>query len=295
MRYLDQILDNQVLDNQIRNRESWFKIICWAVIYFVLVFILFIILYNIILGNIKLNLVDFKFSDLLSIIMAFFALYLSIIFYMKSNETSSIFQLNSYQFSLKFSEMLLTTQSLVSQIQAIMNERFKNLDDNYGYIREKMDDFTHSSIEITTEQINTKNKELQIHNDEKQILQNKLERESELDDAEKIKIFERLCKNAEDIKNIEVDKAKLEEFQKFSKSEIIERMRKYLQSSNFYKIFKTHQTSRSDENEIISLFNYYYTKFPKEFIKDLKEIGYLGENDQLSTDGLQFIKKIFDS
>jgi hypothetical protein len=92
-----------------------------AVIRDVLV-IAFIILFawKLLNANISLNLSGFAFSDLLSLLLALFSVWLSVAFYLKASDTSNKFYDNTYRFTSNISELL-------GRIEERFGERLRHL------------------------------------------------------------------------------------------------------------------------------------------------------------------------
>ena len=92
----------------------------------VVVLILGIFAWKLLNSEIALNLEKFGFTDLLSVLLAFFAMGMAVAFYFKATETSNRFYDNIYNFTKDTSEML-------GRIESGFGERLKRLDE--GYIR----------------------------------------------------------------------------------------------------------------------------------------------------------------
>lgn len=84
--------------------------------------------------DVEIDFSGFNFTDLLSMLMAFFATALSAAFYFKANESSNIFYNNSYRFTKEVSEIL-------GRIEAGFGERLRHIDEGYAGLSVKMDRF----------------------------------------------------------------------------------------------------------------------------------------------------------
>ena len=109
----------------IRNRESWIKV-------YVIFIFSSLITWKLAISKINLDLSDFNFTDLLSLLMALFAISLSVAFYFKAEETSNKFYHNSYEFTKEISEIL-------GRIEAGFGEQLRHLDQGYTGLRDKVD------------------------------------------------------------------------------------------------------------------------------------------------------------
>ena len=73
----------------------------------------------------------FDFSDLLSLILALFAVGLAVAFYFKATDTSNKFYDNTYKFTGDVSQIL-------GRIEAGFGERLRHLDEGYGHLAESV-------------------------------------------------------------------------------------------------------------------------------------------------------------
>lgn len=94
----------------------------------------------------------FDFSDFLAMILALFAMAMSVAFYFKSTDSSNQFYDNIYNFTQKTSEIL-------GRIEERFGERLKHLDEGYGRIQSRFDGISKSSEEIEKEVKETEGKE----------------------------------------------------------------------------------------------------------------------------------------
>lgn len=73
--------------------------------------------------------IEFRFTDLLALILSIFAIGLSVAFYMRSTKDSNNFYLNTYSFTRDVSQAL-------GRIEAVFGERLAHLDRSYESIRQ---------------------------------------------------------------------------------------------------------------------------------------------------------------
>lgn len=119
--YTNWIEPEITLEEKIRNRENLFKLFLWSLISLCAIVLSIVFIYNMLIGNIKFDFTDLRFTDLLSLIMAIFAIFLAIAFYLKATETSNVFYNNTYEFTNHTSELL-------GRIEAGFEERLKQID-----------------------------------------------------------------------------------------------------------------------------------------------------------------------
>ncbi len=87
------------------------------------------LIYSLLTGVITFKNIDF--SALLSLLMAFFAIGLSVFFYVKANETSNRFYDNTYHFTKDISEK-------IGRMDERVGEKLSNLSDNTNVIRDQI-------------------------------------------------------------------------------------------------------------------------------------------------------------
>jgi len=146
------IIEKEEKSQAIRNRESWLKV------YVIFVFSS-LIAWKLATSFINLDLSDFNFTDLLSVLMALFAIVLSVAFYFKAEETSNKFYHNSYEFTKEISEIL-------GRIEAGFGEKLRHLDEGYTGLRDKFDNIPSSMekqiLNITEKSYNVEKEKKEI-------------------------------------------------------------------------------------------------------------------------------------
>lgn len=103
-------------------------------------------------SNFSLDLSKFDFSDLLAMILALFAIAMSVAFYFKSTDSSNQFYDNIYNFTQKTSEIL-------GRIEERFGERLKHLDEGYGRIQSQFAGISKTPDEIEQRVKETEGKE----------------------------------------------------------------------------------------------------------------------------------------
>jgi hypothetical protein len=111
-----------------------------------------VIAWRIAWSSFSLDLSKFDFSDLLAMILAIFAMIISVAFYFKSTDYSNLFYDNIYNFTQKTSEIL-------GRIEERFGERLKHIDEGYGRIQSRFDGILKSSDEIEKKVKETEGKE----------------------------------------------------------------------------------------------------------------------------------------
>lgn len=95
--------------------------------------VIFVVLAKVWGSSVSLGTISLDTTDVLSIILAVFAVILSVLFYFKSSEESSRFYQNSYEFTKDVSEIL-------GRIEAGFGERLRHLDEGYSAMTRRVDD-----------------------------------------------------------------------------------------------------------------------------------------------------------
>ena len=152
--------------------------------------------------DLRLDIKEFGFTDLLSMLVAFFAIGLSVIFYFKATDTSNRFYDNSYAFTKDVSEIL-------GRMEAGFGERLKHLDEGYSGIRDKFDrlpfDSTKAMEEIEKENLEIKEKEAEQH----KMLED-LAKRAKLAENEKVDLFEHMHKLSNELEESKNEARRLE-------------------------------------------------------------------------------------
>lgn len=165
--------------------------------------LLAILAWKLLNSDISIKLESFSFTDLLSVLLAFFAIALSAAFYFKATETSNLFYDNTYKFTKEVSEIL-------GRIEAGFGERLKHIDEGYTGLRDKFDQIPFDLKEAKEEE---KKEEKHIKEQEKernQIILNLMEKARVADDEK-----DHLLKQLEDhSKELEQSKIELRRLQR---------------------------------------------------------------------------------
>ncbi len=156
------------VDNNIRNRNSWLRV-------FVIVVIVIVFVWKLIETPIQIDLTKFDFSDMLSLILALFAMALSVLFYLKATDTSNAFYDNTYRFTRDVSEIL-------GRIEAGFGERLRHLDEGYSGLVNRLPSALPEQVQ---EEIVNEQKKLDEVEKQRNELLNELTKRAKLQDQEK--------------------------------------------------------------------------------------------------------------
>lgn len=156
-----------------------------------LVILFSVVAWRIAWSNFSLDLSKFDFSDLLAMILAIFAMGMSVAFYFKSTDSSNQFYDNIYNFTQKTSEIL-------GRIEERFGERLKHLDEGYGRIQSQFDGISRSPSEIQEKVKETEGKEekekekLEETNKRMQQLMETLAQRAKLEQREKEEFYAKM-------------------------------------------------------------------------------------------------------
>lgn len=272
-------IESDVKSEAIRNRDSWLKI-------FIILLFSFLITWKLLTSSININLSDFNFADLLSLILALFAVALSVTFYFKAIETSNDFYNNTYKFTNEMSEIL-------GRIEAGFGERLRHLDEGYIGLREKFDKFPIDIYKVE-EQVKVEEEEVKKKLEERNKIIESLANKAKLQENEKSELFSKLqgleieLNDAKSTMSLLQGKLKKAEINDFEDFDIPDRMRNYIQS-DLTDLLGSNVKER-DINQIKNRFDSLKEEIYPEFLKDMQHFGYTDSENNLTEIGAITIK-----
>ncbi|ABS55430.1 hypothetical protein Mboo_0912 [Methanoregula boonei 6A8] len=285
---------NTVLDDKIRNRESWFKLFLWGIISLFLVISLLLFVYNIVIGNFKFDFTDLRFSDLLSLSMAIFAIFLSIAFYFKASETSNIFYNNTYRFTTHVSELL-------GRIEAGFEEKLRHIDEGQSDLKEsveKLPSYMKGNPESTKKEISEESKNLQKELDARNTMIHKLVEKTTLQEHEKLEAIRQLQERE---KAIDEMKKQISHLQRRLDMEQNNSTRNRRGSSlgrmSLYLVHNLDHTLHLSREKIKDMpleelryrFEEKLLHFDPDFVRDMKINNFVDEYAKLTPSGINFL------
>lgn len=265
------------INETIRNRESWLKVS-------VILLFSFLITWKLLTSPLNINLSDFNFTDLLSLILALFAVALSITFYFKVIETSNDFYNNTYRFTNETSEIL-------GRIEAGFGERLRHLDEGYTGLRDKIEKFPIDTYQVE-KQVKEEEDEVKNKEEERDKLIESLAEKAKLEENEKIELFTKLKELEKELNDA---KSTVAFFQKQLKKADIktgkdrhrkDRMMRYIQRFLIDKMDIKEMDIR--EINIITIkkrFNSIKDELSPELLDDMQEFGLVNSEMNLTDEG----------
>jgi peptidoglycan hydrolase CwlO-like protein len=151
------------------------------------------------ISNVTFDFSNFNFTDLLSLLLAIFAISLSVAFYFKATDTSNKFYDNTFKFTKDISEIL-------GRIEAGFGERLKHLDEGYSGLMNKFDgsktDNKSEDIEEAKLEIEKEKEQLHKEVEEKNELLNELMNKAQLGGVEREEFTQRINQREEQINKL---------------------------------------------------------------------------------------------
>ncbi|AKB59487.1 MutS family DNA mismatch repair protein [Methanosarcina barkeri] len=272
------------LDNVIRERENWLKILVIGSISISVILLLFFIIFKLMTGSVVLNFNNFSFSDILSLVLSMFSIYISALFYFKATDTSNKFYDNTYKFTQDVSVIL-------GRIEAGFGEKLRHLDEGYTNMNEKI--ISLKLQEITKQSIEQEQKKgLQIKENERSEIIVELANKAKMKEDEKESILRRLKEKDEEIYNF---KSRLSILEK--DASIISENPKLLDIVLYLKqtFFKT-----LDPKLVVNFSDYILkeefqnSKFilSNFFLQDMLSLGFVDSDCTLTPEGALFIREV---
>jgi hypothetical protein len=188
-----QLVDEYKCYKQTQETPGWERAIKWALISAVTLTICYKIL------QVQSNF-NFNFTDLLSLLLAIFSIWLSAQFYFKANETSNQFYDRVFQFTKDASVVL-------GKIEAEFSEQLRNLGTNLSDVRNQLGNLTPEKIELKQQELQSAETSAEMDKDNLiQELKEKAKRGEELDQT-----LSRLDEKEKEIRKLAIKQSHLEQ------------------------------------------------------------------------------------
>lgn len=286
------IKEEKTIENN-KNKQLEQKL--WVIFKFILgLVILLLISYKIFTNDISISISNIDYTILLSFLLAFFSIVLSMMFYFKSNDSSSQFYDNTYKFTKDISTIL-------GRIEAGFGEKLQNLDKGYSGLLNKMDKNPTSVKDIEETKIDKKEVEQSLHSEIKernQIIQNLIE-QSQLEQKEKEEIKQSLFGKEKTILKLERELRLLQRRLENQKNNVIsehipDRLKSFLRRFLLRLNLNADEFNREKAQEFISQFipNNKNDRLKDKLYIDLLENNIIRENGNLTNKGYTIIRHI---
>lgn len=190
---------------------------------------------------------DFSFDSILSTLLAFFSIFISIFFYFKADETSTNFYKSSY-------DIMRDVSVTLGKIEERFGEKLNSLNDKVSHLDN-----------ISSE----KSEEIQEQKDDKDKIINELMDKAHLDEEEKQKYRHQLEENERQIEIL-----KREQYSARKEAELLR-----MKMMNLSGLEDSWEPST---NILLSLLNGDKDKIPASLIRKLTKYGYIDEEGNIN-------------
>ncbi|MFD0976190.1 hypothetical protein [Salinimicrobium gaetbulicola] len=258
--------------------------------------IVIVICVKIVFSDYNFSQLNFQFTDFLSIILALFAVWISINFYHKNNEASAKFYNNTYTFTKDISENL-------GRIEERFGEKLESLKEENKSLSSRVERYysNGSSKKDDIEKEEKKEKEIQeklkSELNEKDELLNELVQKYQIAEKDKEEFLERINQKNEEVQKLE---KKLKLFEK-SKLKMDSKYNVPSRLVNFLKIRLNRNKEFRDvlsfseilgEDEFKDTFYKESRRFHKGFQSDLIKYDLVDDDQLLTEEGVNFVSNV---
>lgn len=268
--------NTESVDDKIKKWKSVTYLFC-------LVILTVVVSIKIILINSENVFKDFNFTDLLSLLLAFFSITISIVFYLKAGETANQFYDNTYKFTQHTSEVL-------GRIESGFGERLRNINESYNRLGEDIRRYS-TKDNIVKEEIKNQVENIEKNENVQKEIVNKLFENSKLDEDEKeqlkkelIQSNEKLAKAREQIANLKRKSISTSFDRKLSRAKRY--YQKKLKEFGFGMNTSIEEVNKGLFKAIL------IEKLPRLFIKDLLDLDIINEDYELTDYGVKLTKDL---
>jgi hypothetical protein len=236
--------------------------------------------------ELSLNIKEFGFTDLLAILIAFFAIGLSAAFYFKATDTSNRFYDNSYAFTKDVSEIL-------GRMEAGFGERLRHLDEGYTGIRDKFDKLPFDSAKAM-EDIEKENQEIKNKEGEQRKALEGLAIKAHLAENEKLDLFAHMEKISRELEESKTEARRLEKSllqnEKINIDDGMDILH-YL-SRKILKARPSGISMKSPNTSYGYMFRQIRKEVPRRVIRALENCGFIDEDGDLTSEAIKILTQI---
>lgn len=236
--------------------------------------------------DLSLNIEEFGFTDLLAILVAFFAIGLSVAFYFKATDTSNRFYDNSYAFTKDVSEIL-------GRMEAGFGERLRHLDEGYTGIRDKFDKLPFDSAKAI-EDIEKENEEIKTKEAEQRKTLEELAQKAHLAENEKSELFEHMENLSRELESSKIEARRLEKRLRMNEGqhggeshEILRYIARRISKNRDPEI-----STKSAKAGYSSQFRRIRDDIPRGALRELESYGFINEDGDLTPEAIERMRMI---
>jgi hypothetical protein len=266
------------------NKKNPYPILWELVKCIMLISITIVVAYKILISPISFQ-VDFPVF--LSIVLAFFSVGLSALFYFKATATSNTFYDNTYKFTKDIAELLV-------RIESGFGEKLRHLDEGYSSMRDRFDSLPGKGvIQETKKDLKKEEEELEVKIKERDKVIEDLFNRAQLQEGEKERFIKKLKEEEDALQNArqEIQILKNRLFQYLDRNSGIsdKNIFNYMQSHLIPQLnvdFVKTASSRMLKNRFKEIKN----QLPEGFVMALQRFGLTDENGDLTYHGANIIR-----
>ncbi|WP_113907493.1 hypothetical protein [Aliidiomarina celeris] len=251
--------------------------------------IILIVGWKIVTADFSFTFENIRTSDLLSLLLALFAIGLSVAFFVKANEISNMFYDNMYKFTKDNSELL-------GRMEAGFGEQLRHLDQGYTGLRDKFDKLP-LDLGKTREKVEDEKAEVVKLKSEKEELLNELAERANLQEEEKKELFARLQQSETQLNRAERVMRRLQhklrdaEDAEATINGVLVRAIKHTQRK-VVRLLDIDDFESADDEDIYNSWMLIKDELPRVYLKDLRNGGVLDRDFLLTSKGIQFFRDV---
>ncbi|WP_089042270.1 hypothetical protein [Pseudomonas fluorescens] len=235
------------------------------------------------------NFVSVDFATLLSVLLAFFSVGLSVAFYFKATDTSNAFYDNTYKFTQDIAGLLV-------RIESGFGEKLKSIDENYGRMRGYFESGTTAASNGLKADLQQEKQEFEKVLKEREDLIKELLEKANIQDEEREKFREVLSEKDEALKKLNNEVSKLSKkvtldrmMRSSERKSELSRVEDFVESVIVPEFYKTSRLLSVEG--VRSKFSALADTYPDLFLADMEKLGFY-QDDELTDEGVSFIREI---
>jgi uncharacterized protein YPO0396 len=249
-----------------------------------------VIAFRVATGALTISLQSLHFNDLLTLILGFFSIWLSVSFYHEANKSNSRFYNDTYAFTKDISTIL-------ARVETGFGERLKNLAEDQSSIRSSVD-VVRSRIEHTKAEVEEQESEVESTSEELRALWNEIIAQSTLPPPERDKLLAQIQEKDEQLAaaRTRLDQATT------ALAQLDSLTTSYVDDYGTLRSFLRRQLreKRDVRNRLVNekpaaarkIFTEFSAVFPERAIKQLQTAGWTDENNILTPTGLAAVRDL---
>ncbi|GEN29656.1 hypothetical protein HVA01_33020 [Halovibrio variabilis] len=270
-------------------RKTEFRMSTGTIKDIAIIAIIAIVGWKIIAADFSFTFENIRTSDLLSLLLALFAIGLSVALFIKANEISNMFYDNMYKFTKDNSELL-------GRMESGFGEQLRHLDQGYSGLRDKFDKLP-LDLGKTREKVEDEKAEVVKLKSEKEELLNQLAERANLQEEEKQELFSRLQQSeaqlnrAERLMRRHQRKLRDAEDAETTINGVLVRAIKHTQRK-VVRLLDIDDFESSDDDDIYNSWILIKDELPRVYLKDLRNGRVLDRDFLLTPKGIQFFRDV---